>query len=1276
VLSVFLFLFVHNLQSQNYPVQITTQLIPPFSGYLPDYSNPGNQNLKLLVTFTDFSKPSYNIKLKLKISGQGINIQSKSFYYEGPFSLQPGVPFEISGSDLAGLLNSNNLDFSGLNKNQYEQGKILPEGYYQVCFTAYDFNNPTQIQVSNESCAFAWIVLSDPPFLNLPACGSTENIFNPQNVIFQWTPMNLNSPNSGLNTTYEFSLFEVWPAGQSPNNIVQTLPPIYQTTTALTMLNYGITEPVLNLGMEYAWRVKAIDGSGRDVFKNQGYSQTCTFTYGSITQFVDSSALKLKLNAIPVTHRLGKFSWDSLNVFKSYKLQYRKKGTSAWFDDGYLTKTYNFVPNLESGVVYEGQVRGIAQDGTEGPWSNLAAFTTPNKPSFVCGQANGLPPQDFKPLVKAAANMIWEVGQFEMVVTSLMNPQSPTGRYSGYGKIEIPFLLGAQMYCKYNNILVNEQMQVVLGEVNVLTEGLEAWMSHYQYPPGWNEADSININGNVNTVSTNGGQILVNGNPAGNTGHNTVITGNNGTTYVSSNGTVTQENYPKGAPVGMIASLKDSLATVEFKAHSSAVYSFDSKSSSSQTGGEEKDYEFLPQGKTKYYIPYKLLVTGTEEKVTATVSGAAKIKEGSLVFKRSDGTLLPSTAAGNDSYEIGIKGRLHLYTDAVWAFAKSKSAGDTNLYPIGKINMVSIDKKTKTAIIVPVNGNGQSIDVTNLQNDLNMIYKKLGVEWTLGKGNNLTVNDYHQDSLLKVSRSALNTTYGSDLKKIITAYKSANPATNSNTSYLFLCNKATGNELGYMALNKMFGFIFLHNNTKVALTAAHELGHGAFVLEHSFNGGNSGSTQNLMDYNNGELFNHKQWVSVHDPKAIQNLINSLIQDEESGTFLQTANSEEVFAWLEKIKVAVRNNQTFKINKNTGLEAVIQKTSLNGISYDYIKVRIDKVGIDQTVTPKNKITNGVISYFVPNQNTHFDTQCLDIDGGKIKVEVPQNRLTNMKVYLEGILGSRNVLLFVNGYRDNAPNMVEFAQSANEIYTGDIFNYWEGIDAEFINRIGTKNVVYADGHHSVSTSNHLTQNAFLGSYASSLNAKKASEEQNYPIPTVTLHTAPNVSGFTIRKNHGNLAGDKLLVKLNNGEIPCQKNSSGKIIDTLDIVCHSMGFAYAQGIIEKLRGKIIFGRYYILAAENPCSGIVKIDGEWQEIWQYGSNEAQEPNFYQDGVAPQCRINGLEKLPSAKTIGGRVYIPLVEPRGFLVSHSISNYKWIFNSIGSGEKGYVKKRN
>lgn len=67
-----------------------------------------------------------------------------------------------------------------------------------------------------------------------------------------------------------------------------------------------------------------------------------------------------------------------------------------------------------------------------------------------------------------------------------------------------------------------------------------------------------------------------------------------------------------------------------------------------------------------------------------------------------------------------------------------------------------------------------------------------------------------------------------------------------------------------------------------------------------------------------------------------------------------------------------------------------------------------------------------------------------------------------------------------------------------------------------------------------------------------------------------------------------------------------------------------------------------------------------------------AGEPNADdisdQDGIVPQCAAGGL-------TIKQRVFMPKDwSPKGFLDSHSINNYKWIFNKK-ENDKGYVTPR-
>ncbi|MBS1638036.1 MAG: fibronectin type III domain-containing protein [Bacteroidetes bacterium] len=495
------------VRAQNYPVQLTTQLTPPFSGYLSDYSTPGNENLKLLIYLTDFSNPVYDIKLKVKVEGQGITIQSKPFYYSTPFSLVPGQPLQLSGSDLAGLLNSNNLDFSGISKAQYEQRKVLPEGYYKICFTAYDNANPSQIKVSNESCAFGWMVLSDPPFLNSPICSSTVTITNPQNIMFSWTPMNMASPNSAANTDYEFSLYEIRPDGQNPNNIIQTLPPVFTTTVNTPFFNYGITETPLIAGMQYVWRVKAMDITGRDLFKNNGYSQICTFSWG--TKYDGMGNLDIFLAATPLTHRSAKFVWDTIPVFTSYRLEYRKSGGN-----------WNWVPlttpnarakvfDLDPDTDYEARVHGTTSDGYTGNWSNLATFHTPPPPVINCEDVS--PPasmQNFQPLTHASIGMIWQIGQFEMTVTSLQSMQSGNGQYSGQGRVLLPFG-GLGIAGSFTNVTVNNNQVVVAGSVEAITKGIDKWLSQHNDYNQYVYDDSYVFNGCIDSIYVNANNQVV-----------------------------------------------------------------------------------------------------------------------------------------------------------------------------------------------------------------------------------------------------------------------------------------------------------------------------------------------------------------------------------------------------------------------------------------------------------------------------------------------------------------------------------------------------------------------------------------------------------------------------------------------------------------------------------------------------------------------------------------------------------------------------------------------
>jgi hypothetical protein len=182
---------------------------------------------------------------------------------------------------------------------------------------------------------------------------------------------------------------------------------------------------------------------------------------------------------------------------------------------------------------------------------------------------------------------------------------------------------------------------------------------------------------------------------------------------------------------------------------------------------------------------------------------------------------------------------------------------------------------------------------------------------------------------------------------------------------------------------------------------------------------------------------------------------------------------------------------------------------------------------------------------------------------------------------------------------------------------------------------------------------------------------------------FHTTPNYAGFQERFTSGVLAGQNFLYKINNFHV------SGRV-DTVDIVCHSMGWAYSLGIIEKLRTsqsfldhKFVFGKLIILAPENPngygfsvsylkenlyaSSEADKHRGMFKEVIHFGSRHKDDPNIYHpcqmDGIAHQTIIDGIGTMTYLQNkVGPNSY-------GYGAAHFHGYYKAFFDQF------YINKR-
>ncbi|MEO6305798.1 MAG: hypothetical protein ABIP51_21795, partial [Bacteroidia bacterium] len=596
---------------------------------------------------------------------------------------------------------------------------------------------------------------------------------------------------------------------------------------------------------------------------------------------------------------------------------------------------------------------------------------------------------------------------------------------------------------------------------------------------------------------------------------------------------------------------------------------------------------------------------------------------------------------------------------------------------IGKLNISNLKAITKKVVLVPVNNTNVSVTSTQL----NEIFKQANVTWSLSTAPNFTFN-LGQDGLEAADANLMNK-YSTEMRSLRNAYRDFDTLYDKEACYLFMVSNFTDpNVKGYMVRNRAVGFI------KAGITnkeTAHELSHGAFGLEHTFPKIAKNTSNNLMDYSNGNNLILQQWTQIQSP----NSSFSWLDNSEDGSYLGPENTAvSVFNWINKIKVAYKNNATLTIPKNTNLIGRAAACYLGCVQYDSICVYVQDKTTDQTATVVNNVVIGTAQKVV--YSTTITYQCIIIDGGKIIIEVPTARLSNMLYYIKNTQTFKNLILFVNGYRPivngdgdgDIRNLItlEYPASINQIEYGDSRGYWQGIDAKFMERIGTRTSVYADGHHSVATSNHFTAVKFNDGYLKSIILKKSCGL--FPNSTLCLncgseflHTNPaHPAGFNIRKTSGENAAQDLLQRINDGSI-----IFNKLTDTLDIVAHSMGYAYAVGMVNVLiNANIHLGRFYILAPENACSG----GNDWskfKEVWQYGSNLGQPnqaPLWDQDGVAPQCPVQGINTLPQT-TKGGRAFIPDdYEKKGYLESHTVKNYDWIFTKQLFGMPGYVKKRN
>ena len=870
---IFLFLLTTwQLIAQTYPVQVVPVLTPPYSSKIADYANPMANKVQLQLITTDLSVQNRPVQLYVEIKGNGLTAASAPVLSGvSPLRISGGEILRLTNAELASYFQLRNLQ--GITSQQY--ASALPDGMYSFCFRVKDVLSGRWLSQSH--CAIAYLMLNDPPILNIPSDNEQVAVTDFQNIIFSWTPRQINA----TNVTYSFELREILDPTLDPRFAFEVSRRILkEDDLRMTTFVYDVSKPNLIPSRRYAWRVRAISTGGlaeNSVFKNDGYSEVHTFVYAV------NCSKPLFLLSEQQGKRRTKLLWQGHTLHQKYHIQYRKKNVEGaqWFET-FTRNTQTLIADLEAGeyefrvgASCEGERYGITPSYVYSDIQTFKIEKTPNttEQGYNCGIVPKITITNQKHLNSLVTNEVFTAGDFAV---TLLEVSGSNGVFSGKGFIKVPYLNDTKLAVEFENVKINSDYQLTDGVVKTTYDADWKNVQFIENLIGQGKkSNEINVPFEIDKVETRNGEIVVTGKdgrkevfPFGgndSTVKGKVTTTTNGVTStqekiyhidkdgkvsepqtVAQGGKPTKENTNGVSKNGEATVLTAKGIEVTFENTADSKYAYEVP-----TKAYSKDYQKL-DGK---YIPFKAVVKGETEPFLAKVHITDRnISADSLIFKTDKGALIESKRVeGSNDFLLTLKGFHSFAVEQVQATIKQGKK-----YQIaGVFNLVHLSPKTAKVILVPTSEN-TSMDIDRVKS----IYSKIGVNLDITWAAPFDITPYLTNGMLETKDVFGDLTdYSPSQQALINAYKATGKVAN-DTYYVFITNaKSSTGQGGYMALGGQFGFVF----DQTERTLAHELGHGIFKLAHPFKKKQQGNVPSLMDYTSDESLLFADWKQINDP---------------------------------------------------------------------------------------------------------------------------------------------------------------------------------------------------------------------------------------------------------------------------------------------------------------------------------------------------------------------------------------------------------------------------
>ena len=897
--------------AQYFPIHATVQWPAPQSPYLADYSTAGRDRLIVTLLNRDQQQPLLFAKLRLQLKSGGFTAKNREEVAYPMLELNTGVPFRLTGIDLAPYLQPQNLQSSGNLRNGQ-----LPTGYAELSVQVVEYY--TGRPLSDWHTARAYLDVKKPPFLNLPEQDAQVALRDPLFIRFQWTPRH-----QGLSgTEYEFVLKELPDNGVAPQSAFAYGQEIYRTHTRSTSLSYTHLDPLLLPNRRYAWQVRALAREGVNevgMFEHGGYSEISWFTLN------DRCDAPRGLKAQPRFAKVD-LSWSKVLGTTGYVVECRPKtklNVYEWAQTEVAGEQLTLA-RLKPGWTYEWRV-GTRCTGDRPVFSEVREFTLSKYDENLlaaCGKEPVRSDLVREPHLDIRAGDVVTIGgDYPMTITEV----TPLGDgwYAGKGKTRLKTIIDAPIALRFDRLRINVDKYQIDGTVEAAYDEGKGKIANMDYVDdggkdlrpatlrireqklGYSLPESPRFLLKTPKFFQEGGNFLVETQDAD--GHPQTIQlelqegadyksvfpmtvtdaeGNSYRIQPEESGSQDDETSTSQGQIALKAErvtpvgdfnadvLSKKYGQVRFE-RGPGKYAFDDGKEKWYQKSVKLDRFYKPFAKD-YIAPWKLIPEGETDVVTAHYEGKQRIDVSKLVFTSdAKSPALPS------SYDE---------TSRTWSI-KLPSVASGATYDVfavyegevlGKLHVVSYAKQRHKVTLVPIND--AKLDKTHIERELNAVYTPVGVHFDVEVDERMR-GDYswevpgEEDKQLSlVGKSFWG--YDKELKEstemlqLQQAYQAK--AGTLEGAYLFVLDGAKGLSSGTaflqgeMPRKSRFGYLFSNDGEALSKTIAHELGHGLFTLRHTFDSEYAGkksqdTSSNLMDYAEGTSLAAFQWNVMASP---------------------------------------------------------------------------------------------------------------------------------------------------------------------------------------------------------------------------------------------------------------------------------------------------------------------------------------------------------------------------------------------------------------------------